>query len=114
VASVVRRDNSEKHSLSLDDLGARATQLLETMQKEMFDAALKFRDDATHDVATVSQAREAAQEGFARLPWAVVDGEGEVTLKNDAITVRCLQRADGSMPDSDTEKDLVCIVAKSY
>jgi prolyl-tRNA synthetase len=114
VASVVRRDNGEKHALALDALSARSSELLETMQQEIFEAALKFRDDATHDVATVAQAQEAAQDGFARLPWAVVDGEGELALKNDAITVRCLQRADGSMPDSDTEKDLVCIVAKSY
>jgi prolyl-tRNA synthetase len=110
----VRRDNSEKHSLSLDDLGARATQLLETMQTEMFDAALKFRDDATHDVGSVGEAMEASQEGFARLPWDAMGSEGEDQLKSDAITVRCLQRADGSMPDADTEKNLVCIVAKSY
>ncbi len=35
-------------------------------------------------------------------------------LKVQAITVRCLQRRDGSMPLNDTEDDLVCIVAKSY
>jgi prolyl-tRNA synthetase len=114
VVSVVRRDSGEKHAVGLDAVGARSLALLDTMQQEMLAAALKFRDDATHDVATLAQAQEAAQEGFARLPWAVVDGEGEATLKNDAITVRCLQRADGSMPDSDMEKDLVCIVAKSY
>ena len=114
VVSVVRRDGGEKLAVGLDAVAARSTALLDAMQQELFAAALKFRDDATHDVATVAQAKEAAQEGFARLPWAVVDGEGEATLKNDAITVRCLQRADGSMPDSDTEKDLICIVAKSY
>jgi prolyl-tRNA synthetase len=43
-----------------------------------------------------------------------VGPDGEAELKTDAITVRCLQRADGSMPDADTEKNLVCIVAKSY
>jgi prolyl-tRNA synthetase len=80
----------------------------------MFAAALKFRDDATHEVTTVGEAMEAAQEGFAKLPWDAVGPEGEAELKTDAITVRCLQRADGSMPDADTEKDLVCIVAKSY
>jgi len=114
VASVVRRDNAEKHSLPLDALSARATELLDTMQKEMFDAALKFRDGATHDVGSVGEAGEAAQEGFARLPWDAMGSEGEAQLRSDAITVRCLQRADGSMPDADTEKNLVCIVAKSY
>ncbi len=114
VVSVVRRDSGEKHAVGLDAVGVRSTQLLDSIQQEMYAAALKFRDGATHDVATVAEAQEAAQEGFARLAWALVDGEGEATLKNDAITVRCLQRADGSMPDSDEEKDLVCIVAKSY
>jgi len=35
-------------------------------------------------------------------------------LKEQAITVRCLQRRDGSMPRNDNEDDLVCIVSKSY
>ena len=34
--------------------------------------------------------------------------------RQDAITVRCLQRGDGSMPASDAEAGLVCIVSKSY
>jgi len=43
-----------------------------------------------------------------------VDGAGEAALKKEAITVRCLQRRDGSMPLSDQEPDLVAIVAKAY
>jgi prolyl-tRNA synthetase len=88
--------------------------MLDAMQSSMLESALKFRDGATYDVKTVAEAIEAAQEGFARLPWDSVGPHGEAVLKTDAITVRCLQRADGSMPDSDTEKNLVCIVAKSY
>jgi prolyl-tRNA synthetase len=57
---------------------------------------------------------EASQTGFARLDWDLVGTAGEAKLKTDAITVRCLQRKDGSMPVTDTEKDLICIVAKSY
>jgi prolyl-tRNA synthetase len=30
------------------------------------------------------------------------------------VSVRCLQRRDGSMPESDQETDLVAYVAKSY
>jgi prolyl-tRNA synthetase len=114
VVSVVRRDNGEKLTLPLDSLRQHAIEMLDAMQNDMFEAALKFRDDATHDVTTVAEAIEAAQEGFARLPWDAVGPEGEAELKTDAITVRCLQRSDGSMPDADTEKNLVCIVAKSY
>jgi prolyl-tRNA synthetase len=114
VVSVVRRDNGEKLTLPLDSLRQHAIEMLDAMQSNMLEAALKFRDGATYDVKTVGEAIEAAQEGFARLSWDSVGPHGEAVLKTDAITVRCLQRADGSMPDSDTEKNLVCIVAKSY
>jgi prolyl-tRNA synthetase len=114
VVSVVRRDNGEKATISLESLRQHAVEMLDAMQQDMFAAALKFRDGATHEVKTVGEAMEAAQQGFAKLPWDAVGPDGEAELKTDAITVRCLQRADGSMPDEDTEKNLVCIVAKSY
>jgi prolyl-tRNA synthetase len=114
VVSVVRRDNGEKFTWPVEALSQNSSALLETMQHDMFEAALKFRDGSTTDVKTVEEAIEASQTGFARLAWDAVGVEGEAALKKDSITVRCLQRPDGSMPDADTEKDLVCIVAKSY
>lgn len=114
IVTVVRRDSGERFSWSIDTLGAQAPSALAAIQDQMFADALKRRDDATHDVATVEEAREAAQEGFARLAWDAVGPSGEAVLKTDAITVRCLQRADGSIPDNDAEKGLVCLVAKSY
>ena len=52
--------------------------------------------------------------GFARLPWAAVGGAGEAELAQSGITVRCLQRADGTLPRADDEADLVALVARSY
>jgi len=80
----------------------------------MFEVARRRRDENTRDVKSVDEAVEAAQDGFARLAWELVEGPAEQRLKAEAITVRCLMRADGSMPASDTEEGLVCIVAKSY
>jgi prolyl-tRNA synthetase len=114
LATLVRRDNSEKMPVALDALGARASEVLEQMQTDMFEGSRARRDANTHDVRSVDEAIEAAQTGFARLAWDVVDGEGEQKLKAEAITVRCLIRPDGSMPASDIEDGLVCIVAKSY
>jgi prolyl-tRNA synthetase len=114
VVTVARRDNGEKILLSIDALSAQAPALLESMQELIFEAARQRRDDGTHDVSSVAEAAEAAQSGFARLAWDLVGSAGEAELKTEAITVRCLQRRDGSMPVTDTEKDLVCIVAKSY
>jgi prolyl-tRNA synthetase len=114
VVTLVRRDRAEKLTVALDAVATRAEQSLESVQRDMFDAALRFRDGRTRDVNSVEQAVEAAQDGFARLAWDLVGPTGEDRLKGDAITVRCLQRADGTMPLRDDEADLVCIVSKSY
>jgi prolyl-tRNA synthetase len=80
----------------------------------MFDAALRRREERTTDVTTLDDAVEAAKTGFARLPWSTVGEEGEARLAQDAVTVRCLQRPDGSVPSTDDEPELVAYVARSY
>ena len=114
LATVVRRDTTEKTPVGLDALTDHVVEELERIQDQLFARALAFRNERTRDVTSVDEAIVAAQDGFARLAWDLVEGEGELALKGEAITVRCLMRADGSMPSSDTETDLVCIVAKSY
>jgi prolyl-tRNA synthetase len=39
---------------------------------------------------------------------------GEAKLAESAVTVRCLVRADGSVPDSVDEPDLTAYVSRSY
>ena len=114
LATIVRRDTGEKASVVLDELSGVAESVLAQMQVDLFESARARRDANTHDVTSVDEAIEAAQTGFARLAWDVVNGAGEARLRSEAITVRCLMRADGAMPMSDDEPDLVCIVAKSY
>ena len=114
VATLVRRDNGEKLPVEVDAIADRAAAALEQMQADMYADALSRRNERTRNVESIAEAIEAAQDGFARLAWRLVEGAGEQTLKAEAITVRCLMRADGSMPVTDTEEGLVCIVAKSY
>ena len=114
LVTLVRRDNAQKVPVLLDALADGVVESLESMQADMFEVARRRRDENTRDVKSVDEAVEAAQDGFARLAWELVEGPGEQRLKAEAITVRCLMRADGSMPASDTEEGLVCIVAKSY
>ena len=113
-ATVVRRDSKEKATVLLGDVARECVGLLDTIQRDLFAAALARREANTHDVTSVDDALEAAQGGFARLPWDLVEGEGEARLKQSAITVRCLQRPDGSIPVSESEPGLVAYVAKSY
>ena len=52
--------------------------------------------------------------GWARLPWSELGEEGEAELAESAVTVRCLHRADGSLPETGDEPDLVAYVARAY
>jgi prolyl-tRNA synthetase len=114
LATIVRRDTKESTSHALGALVGEVPGLLETIQGDLFARALAHRDERTRDVATIPEAIEAAMDGFARLDWDVVAGAGEATLNEQAVSVRCLQRRDGTIPASDDEGDLVCLVAKSY
>jgi len=114
VVTIVRRDNGEKSTHALDALASVMPGLLETFQHELFESAQAYLVSNTHDVKSVADAIDAAKDGFARLDWDLVAGEGERAMNAQAVSVRCLQRRDGSMPVSDDEGDLICLVAKSY
>ena len=110
----VRRDTSDKQQLEVGAVAASVPDLLEQMQAGLLRTATERRDAATADVGSLDEAREAARTGFARLPWSLLGDEGEAALAADAITVRCIQRADGTIPASDDEPDLYGLVARSY
>lgn len=114
IVTLVRRDNGDKSTLGLDTLALEVPSLLETIQGDLLARALAHRDERTHEVKTIAEAIDAAKEGFARLPWDAVAGEGETALNAQGVSVRCLQRPDGSIPASDIEQGLSCLVAKAY
>jgi prolyl-tRNA synthetase len=114
LVTVVRRDNGEKSTHGLDALASEVPAALERIQSAILASAVALRDERTRDVASVADALDAAKDGFARLAWDLVAGEGEEILNAQAVSVRCLQRQDGSMPVSEDEQGLVCLVAKSY
>jgi prolyl-tRNA synthetase len=111
--TVVRRDSQSKQQVGLDGLAALVSSTLGEVQAALHDQALARRQAATADVATVAEAVEASQSGFARVPWDTArSAEGE--LNAAAVSVRCLQRPDGSLPGSSAEDGLVATVAKAY
>ena len=112
--TLVRRDvGGEKATVPLEGLGARVADVLAEIQAALFQQALDRRESGTVDAATIEEAREAAQVGFARVPWDRIR-DAEVDLAADALTVRCLQRSDGGIPDSSADPDLTATVAKAY
>ncbi|HLQ56678.1 MAG TPA: His/Gly/Thr/Pro-type tRNA ligase C-terminal domain-containing protein, partial [Streptosporangiaceae bacterium] len=112
--TVVRCDTRSKMVVARNALTGTVTSLLEDIQASLYQEALKFRTESTHDVTSVDAAIEVARTGVARLPWQVVGEDGETRLAEEALTVRCIQRADGSLPSSVLEPDLTCVVARAY
>ncbi len=111
---MVRRDLSEKQTVDLSAAAALVGELLETIQNDMLAAATVRRDSSTVDVATVAEAAEAAATGFARIPFAALSDGGIEELGRSAVTVRCLQGTDGSIPTSDDAPGTMALVARSY
>ncbi|HLM29576.1 MAG TPA: proline--tRNA ligase [Acidimicrobiales bacterium] len=114
VATVVRRDTGGKAQVPVGEVRARVEGLVATIQADMLAAATARRDDNIAEVSTFDEAVAAARTGFARLPWGVLGTDGETRLAAESVTVRCLQRPDGSLPATDDEPDLVAIVGRSY
>jgi prolyl-tRNA synthetase len=114
VATLVSRVAGEKRPVPLSGIAATVTSELAAQQAALLTDATAQRDARTAAVSTLADARAAAGEGWARVPWAAVGTDGEAELAQDGVTVRCLLRLDGSVPDSDAEPELVAVVARAY
>jgi prolyl-tRNA synthetase len=113
-ATLARRISGGKGPVALAELATEVPRLLEAEQAAMLEAARSERDGRITAVSGVDAAAEAATDGWATLPWDELGDEAEARLAQSGVTVRCLQRADGTVPDSDTEAGLVAYVARSY
>jgi prolyl-tRNA synthetase len=113
-AVLVRRRDGSKTPTPIDSVVPAVLSTLEEDQQALFDEALAMRESATNEVSTLDDAIAAAGEGWARLPWAAVGPEGETRANEVGVTVRCLLRPDGSVPDADDEPDLLAILARAY
>ncbi|MGY4768149.1 proline--tRNA ligase [Kribbella sp. CWNU-51] len=115
VATVVRRlRDSGKETVGLADLTSTVVAAIDADQTHLLEEATKRQTARTTAVATVDEAVEAAASGWASLPYDVVGEEGEDRLAASGISVRCLQRPDGTLPIEDNERGLTAFVARSY
>ena len=112
--TLVRRDTNEKAQVPVDQAVRRVPELLREIQQALFAEALRARDERTVSVQKPDEAVEAATSGFASIPWDAVGTEGEDALNAQGVSVRCLLRADGSLPNSSSEPGLTAYVARAY
>jgi prolyl-tRNA synthetase len=114
-ATIVNRvSGAEKATVPLDGLRDEMAALVTAEQDAMLAAARAERDARIVEVTSVDDAAAAAADGWAKISWSKLGLEGEATLAGVGVTIRCLQRADGTVPDGDDEPDLMAYVARSY
>ncbi len=79
-AMFVRRDNREKKTVPLAAIPQEAKALLETMQGDLYDKALAFRREHTHEVDSYDEFKAALNDGggFVMAHW---NGSAEVEAK---------------------------------
>jgi prolyl-tRNA synthetase len=113
--TVVTRHTLSKETLPLAGVATEVGAVLARVGPELLAEAITARDGRTVEVDTLEAAIEAGTTGFARVPMRVLGSDGEDRLGAQALTVRCLQRADGSLAGlDDDDADLVAVVGRSY
>jgi prolyl-tRNA synthetase len=98
----------------MDEVVPTMAALLDDVQDGLFRAAREFLDAGTADVSSIDEAVDAAQTGFARIPFELVDEAGEDQLAQSAVTIRCVQTADGGVPEDLDAPGLVAVAGRSY
>jgi prolyl-tRNA synthetase len=112
--TVVTRHTRHKQDLNLSAVGAEVATIMSRVGPELFEEGIKARQDRTADVDTLEEAVEAGATGFARIGVKALGPDGEDRLATHALSIRCLQRSDGSLAESDDEDDLIAVVGRSY
>ncbi len=113
--TVVTRHRREKQNVALGAVGTSVDRVLATAGAELMAEATAAREARTADAASLEEAVAAAKVGFARVRLGALGPDAEDRLAEHAITVRCLQRPDGSLAEpGDVEADLMAVVARSY
>lgn len=102
---VVRRDTREKIVVSLDEITVRLGEILETMQKEMFERAKTFLDAHIDTAVTMDEMNQKFQEnrGFIKAMWCGEENcEDEIKAQTGGASSRCI-------PDDEEQLSEVCV-----
>ena len=89
---IARRDTLQKSVVPQDNIASTVQRLLEDIQQNIFNKALKFREENTHYVDSYDEFKKVLSEkgGFIAAHW---DGttETEARIKEETkATIRCI------------------------
>lgn len=117
-AILVRRDlageDSAKQPVGLGDLVNQVQSNLTQATQNLWERAVSLRDNSTMPVKTIDEALEVTQNSFAKIAWDNLGEAGEAVLLEKGVSVRCLRREDGEMPQNCEESNLEAILARAY
>ncbi len=112
----VRRDTRAKEAIPLDRLAERLPALLDEVQRDLFEAARRFRDQNTaraRDLAEL-EAHFAGRRGFVAIPWKD-DAALEATIKERTqATLRCVPLDQSLFRGLARDGEAVALFARAY
>ncbi len=89
---ICRRDTREKIEVSLDELEAKAGEILETMQAQMLERARAHREEHTYVARNMDEFRKTFNEksGFVKAMWCGCQDCEDKIKEELAVTSRCM------------------------
>jgi prolyl-tRNA synthetase len=120
VVEIARRDTGEKtRGVSQDGLKDYLVKFLDDIQKALFERALKFRAENTHQAKNYDEFKAMIEKtGFVEAHWCK-DGDCELKIKEDTkATIRCLPfnfpPSAGKCVRCDRDTDQKVVFARAY
>jgi prolyl-tRNA synthetase len=89
---MARRDELSKELVSIDNAAEKALSMMEVIQANLFNRALKFREENTHNVDTWEDFLDVINNkgGFVYAHWDGSDETEEEIKKATKATIRCI------------------------
>jgi prolyl-tRNA synthetase len=118
---VVRRDNSEKSFIKLEDLKTTIGERIESIQTDLYNKAKEYRDAKTFKVKSYEELKDVIENkaGFALVPWDDNTDNEKIIKDETKATIRCIPFDQDAISDersiiSDQPAKHWVIFARSY
>lgn len=119
-ALVFRRDELTKDGMALENIESGIENLLDDIQRNMYEKAKKYRDDRIYEVHNMDEFVDAVEnkKGFAKVMWKD-DADNEAKIKElTGATLRVIPFEQENFDDkcfySGEKPDYMAIFAKAY
>ena len=99
---VVRRDTREKIVVPMDEVTTKLSEILETIQKDLYTKAKAFLDSHIHVATNMEEMKETAEKetGFIKAMWCGDDAcEEMIKEQTGGVTSRCIPEEQEHLSD---------------